>query len=103
MLSLIARLLRRYDLALSTQTGDRPTALAIIAGRQRVGPLEAGGSASALKRFFLSRSYVTDHRQHRLLDILRLADVLGISLYIAMSSVLLPRQFSRWRLASFTL
>jgi heptosyltransferase-3 len=77
-LSLIARLLRRYDLALSTQTGDRPTVLAIIAGRQRVGPLEAGGSASALKRFFLSRSYVTDHRQHRLLDILRLADVLGI-------------------------
>ena len=31
-LSLIARLFRRYDLALSTQTGDRPTALAVIAG-----------------------------------------------------------------------
>ena len=77
-LSLIARLFRRYDLALSTQTGDRPTALAVIAGRQSAGPIEAGGLASALKRFFLSRSYVTDRRQHRLLDILRLADVLGI-------------------------
>src|SRR5437588_10284443 len=77
-LSLIARLLRRHDISLSTQTGDRPTALAVIAGRQSAGPVEAGGSASALKRFFLSRSYVTDRRQYRLLDILRLADVLGI-------------------------
>ena len=77
-LSLIARLFRRYDLALSTQTGDRPTALAVIAGRQNAGPVEAAGSASALKRFFLKRSYVTDRRQHRVVDILRLADVLGI-------------------------
>jgi heptosyltransferase-3 len=98
-LSLIARIFRRYDLALSTQTGDRPTALAVIAGRQSAGPVEAGGSASALKRFFLSRSYVTDRRQHRVVDILRLADVLGIPSHrevvcppAAPGSELAPRQ-----------
>src|SRR5215469_362238 len=59
-LSLMARLFRRYDLAVSVQTGDRPTALAVIAGRRSVGPVEAEGLASALKRFFLTRSYVRD-------------------------------------------
>src|ERR1700728_1083731 len=37
-LALTARIAKRYDLALSTQTGDRPTFLACIAGRQSVGP-----------------------------------------------------------------
>jgi heptosyltransferase-3 len=77
-LSLMARLFRRYDLALSAQTGDRPIALAVIAGRQSAGPVEAAGAASAFKRLFLSRCYVSDRRQHRVVDILRLADVLGI-------------------------
>jgi heptosyltransferase III len=76
--SIFARLFRRYDLALSVQTGDRPVALAVIAGRQSVGPVEAGGLASKIKRFFLSRHYVRDPRQHRVRDILRLAEVLGI-------------------------
>ena len=42
-LALAARLWRRYDLAISTQCGDRPTSFAIIAGRIRVG---ASGSDS---------------------------------------------------------
>jgi heptosyltransferase III len=78
-LSLFARLFRRYDLALSVQTGDRPTALAVIAGRQSAGPIEPAGLASKIKRFFLNRHYVRDPRQHRARDILRLAEVLGIS------------------------
>jgi heptosyltransferase-3 len=77
-LSLMLRIGRRYDLALSTQTGDRPTALAVIAGRQSAGPLEAHGLAAAVKRLALSRCYVSDRRQHRVVDILRLAEVLGI-------------------------
>jgi heptosyltransferase-3 len=75
---LFARLIRRYDLALSVQTGDRPTALAVIAGRQSAGPVERAGLASRIKRFFLTRHYVRDARQHRVSDILRLAEVLGI-------------------------
>jgi heptosyltransferase-3 len=80
-LSVFARLFRRYDLAVSVQTGDRPVALAVIAGRQSAGPIEADGLASKLKGFFLSRHYVRDPRQHRVRDILRLAEVLGINAY----------------------
>ena len=53
MLALLRRIARRYDLALSTQSGDRPTALAVIAGRHSAGPLEADGLAAAVKRLAL--------------------------------------------------
>ena len=39
-LALAARLWRRYDLAVSTQSGDRPTFFACVAGRARVAPVE---------------------------------------------------------------
>jgi heptosyltransferase III len=39
---LFARLWRRYDVALSTGTGDRPTIYAWIAGKRRLGLLERG-------------------------------------------------------------
>jgi heptosyltransferase-3 len=77
-LSLIGRIGKRYDLALSTQTGDRPTLLAVIAGRQSAGPVERAGFAAAVKRVALSRSYVSEGGRHRVLEILRLADALGI-------------------------
>jgi heptosyltransferase-3 len=77
-LALIRRLGKRYDLALSTQSGDRPTALAWFAGRQSVGLIEADGLSAAVKRLALSRSCVSDHAQHRVLDVLRLADRVGI-------------------------
>ena len=77
-LALMARLCKRYDLALSTQTGDRPTFLAVVAGRQSAGPVEASGVAAAVKRFALGRSAVSDRDRHRVLDILRLAELIGI-------------------------
>ena len=77
-LALIRRLARRYDLALSTQTGDRPTTLAWIAGRQSAGPLEPKGFSATVKRLALSRSYIADRQQHRVLHVLRLAELLGI-------------------------
>ena len=77
-LALLRRLARRYDLALSTQTGDRPTMLAWIAGRQSAGPVEPDGLAASVKRLALSRSYVRDREQHRVRDVLRLAELLGI-------------------------
>jgi heptosyltransferase-3 len=80
-LSLMARLFRRYDLAVSAQTGDRPVAFALLAGRHSVGPVEPDGLASAIKRALLSRSYVRDRSDHRVVDILRLAEVIGISGY----------------------
>ena len=91
-LSLMLRLFRRYDLALSTQTGDRPAVLAVFAGRQSAGPLEATGLAAAVKRFALSRSYVSDLAQHRVVDLLRLAELLGIA---AQAEVVCPAAGAR--------
>src|ERR1041385_367802 len=39
-LTLLRRLWRRYDLALSTQSGDRPTLFAWAAGRRSVGVVD---------------------------------------------------------------
>ncbi len=78
MLALMLRLCKRYDLALSTQTGDRPTFLAAIAGRQSAGPVEADGLAATVKRIALRRSYVSDRGQHRVRDLLRIAQLIGI-------------------------
>jgi heptosyltransferase-3 len=77
-LALLRRLGRRYDLALSTQTGDRPTTLAVLAGQQSAGPIEPTGLSSGIKRLALSRSYTTDRARHRIVDLLRLAELLGI-------------------------
>jgi heptosyltransferase-3 len=77
-LALAAKIAKRYDLALSTQSGDRPTLLACVAGRQSAGPVQAEGLGSAVKRFVLSRSYVSDSARHRVLENLRLAELIGI-------------------------
>lgn len=77
-LALLQQIAKRYDLALSTQTGDRPTTFAAIAGRQSAGLVEANGFAAAAKRVLLSRSCVTARDQHRVCDILQLTDLLGI-------------------------
>ena len=95
-LALMLRLCKRYDLALSTQTGDRPTFLAVIAGRQSAGPVEAGGLAAAIKRFALSRCYVSDRGQHRVRDILQLAELIGIP---AQAEIVCPAGGSRPALA----
>ena len=91
-LALLRRLRRHYDLALSTQAGDRPTTLAFIAGRQSAGLLEAGGLSAAIKRFVLSRSCTADRRQHRVLDNLRLAETLGIP---ALAKIVCPAGAAR--------
>jgi len=76
-LALALRLFKRYDLAISTQSGDRPTAFALIAGRRHVGPVDRG-LRGALRRLALSRSLAPQPGLHRLEETLRLADALGI-------------------------
>jgi len=76
-LALALRLAKRYHLAVSTQTGDRPTVFTLIAGRRHVGPIDGGGRG-ALRRLALSRSVVPQPGSHRLEDMLRLADALGV-------------------------
>jgi heptosyltransferase-3 len=77
-LALGARLWRRYHLAVSTQTGDRPTGFAWAAGRRRIGLAEEGGFVARLKQRALGQFVITDPELHRVADLLRLADMLGI-------------------------
>ena len=77
-LALGARLWRRYDLAISTQSGDRPTGFAIAAGRISLAPVEdrVGGR---FKARLLGRSVPVAAGLHRVEEMLRLADALGIA------------------------
>jgi heptosyltransferase-3 len=76
-LVLALRLAKRYHLAVSTQSGDRPTMFALIAGRRHVGPID-DGARGALRRLALSRSVAPQPGSHRLEDMLRIADALGV-------------------------
>ena len=76
-LAVAARLLGRYDLAVSTQSGDRPTGFAVLAAPRRVAPVEDRFSGR-MKRVLLSRSVPHDVKLHRVEAMLRLADALGI-------------------------
>ena len=69
--------LRRYDLSVSAQTGDRPTGFAFLASSQAIAPVEERFSGR-LKRRLLTRSVPIDASAHRVDALLQLADVLGI-------------------------
>ena len=77
-LRLAARLWKHYDLSVSTQSGDRPTFFALIAARLAVAPVEARFSGR-VKRRWLYRSVNYVPGVHRVEEMLRLADVLGIA------------------------
>jgi heptosyltransferase-3 len=76
LMGLVRKLWRRYDLAISTQSGDRPTFLAAMAGRRRIGLIAAGDAG--WKRRVLNASVIADASNHRVNELLRLADELGI-------------------------
>lgn len=77
-LAFLLRLTRRYDIALSTLHGDRPTLYAFVAGRWRAGLLEATRKES-WKRRLLDRWVPFDDRNtHTVLMNLALAGALGI-------------------------
>ena len=78
-LVLLRRLWRQYDLALSTQSGDRPTLFAWAAGRQSVGFVEAQGVNARIKWLALDFPVVVAAGFHRVHDVLRLAEAIGIT------------------------
>ena len=74
----VLRLLRRYDVALSTQYGDRPTLYAFLAGRWRAGLLRPTRK-EWWKRSLLNRwEPFDDFNTHTVRMHLALADTLGI-------------------------
>jgi heptosyltransferase-3 len=81
------RLFKRYHLAVSTQSGDRPTFFALLAGRRHAGPVDSG-MKGAIRKALLSYSVSPEKGLHRVPDSLRLANRLGIA---AVDEVVCPR------------
>ena len=81
-LTLVWRLWKRYDLAVSTQSGDRPTLFALAAGRTHAG-LTGDGRAADRPSAQARRCFIAARRPspniHRVEQMLRLADALGIA------------------------
>lgn len=78
-LALMRRLWRGYDLALSTQSGDRPAFFAWAAGRRSVGFVDAGGLMARIKWLALDYPVAVAGGLHRVSDVLRLADAIGVT------------------------
>ncbi len=78
-LALMRRLWRRYDLALSTQSGDRPTLFAWAAGRRSAGFADAEGAMARIKWLVLDFPVALAAGLHRVHDVLRLAEAIGIT------------------------
>src|SRR5436305_11758283 len=70
--ALLRRLWRRYDLAFSTQSGDRPTFYAWAAGRRSVGFVAGSNLAARLKRFALTDAVASEPGTHRVREVLAL-------------------------------
>jgi len=77
--TLIRQLLRRYDLALSTLTGDRPCLYALLAAPRRVLPLHSTHWNQAWKRGIAHAwTEFDDVNTHTVIQNLQLADLLEI-------------------------
>jgi heptosyltransferase-3 len=76
----LVSILRRYDLAISTQSGDRPTFYAFIAGKYRIGTLE-NETKQYWKRLLLNKWIEFDNiNTHTVIMNLTLAGMLGINI-----------------------
>ncbi|MEC4748759.1 putative lipopolysaccharide heptosyltransferase III [Methylomicrobium sp. Wu6] len=76
---LLLNLFRHYDLAVTTQTGDRPFLYALLAAPVRVGVVPAKNATGWWKRFFMQRwTEFDDVNTHTVLQHLKLADLLAI-------------------------
>lgn len=77
-LRLILSLFRRYDLALTTLLGDRPTLYTWFAGKTRIG-MQDGSKKEHWKQYLLTRWANFEHvDSHTVLTNLGLVDLLGI-------------------------
>jgi heptosyltransferase III len=76
---LVRRLFRGYDLAVSTQPGDRPTLLALLAGRFRIGLApRPGETGAAWKQHAHHIAIVSEPDVHRVTQLMAIAHALGV-------------------------
>ncbi len=86
-MALARRIFRRYDLAITTQAGDRPSLFAIMAGRTRAGVTE-DRAIGRIKGMLLQRRMPMRDDLHRVEETLALARLIGIE---PVSEVVAPR------------
>jgi heptosyltransferase-3 len=77
-LVLIGQIVRRYDLAISTQTSDKPVFYALMAARRRIGFVDDDVSGMWWKRRVFHRPLPAAKDNHRVIELLRLAQSIGI-------------------------
>jgi heptosyltransferase III len=78
-LALMRKLFRRYDLAVSTQPGDRPTLYALIAGRRRASFIPVNGERGARWKARVHHISLEPERNgHRVTQLMALARKLGL-------------------------
>lgn len=76
---LLGRLFKRYDIALSTLTGDRPILYASLFGKKRLAIVEPDRRRDHWKRLLLQGwTELDDEKTHTVVQNLRLADLLAI-------------------------
>jgi heptosyltransferase-3 len=77
-LSLLVRIFRKYDLAISTSTTDRAFILLFFAARIRIGKIASMNRKTWWKRRMVNAFVQTDPDAHVLSENLRIADAIGI-------------------------
>jgi heptosyltransferase III len=75
---IVNRLFRRYDLAVTTQSGDRPYLLALLAARQRMGLVADQGRQSAWKRRLADTVLLDNWHTHTVVQNLKLTTLMGV-------------------------
>jgi heptosyltransferase-3 len=79
-LALVRKLWRRYDLAVSTQAGDRPILYALAAGCRRASFVPGKGqTGERWKRRVLNVGLVIEPNSHRVMQLMRLAQAIGFA------------------------
>ncbi|WP_394751675.1 glycosyltransferase family 9 protein [Crenothrix sp.] len=78
-MALLKRIFRRYDLAVVTQTGDRPFLYGLMAASFRIAVVPPKGATGWWKRLLLQRWTEFDNEQsHTVLQNLKLLDLIGV-------------------------
>jgi heptosyltransferase-3 len=91
-IALASRLWRRYDLAISTQAGDRPTFFSLVAGRRRIGFVPCAGEIGAWWKSWVHDCPVPEEaKNHRVNELLRLAAALNLD---GRADIVLPQRHS---------
>ncbi|MCX7068613.1 MAG: putative lipopolysaccharide heptosyltransferase III [Methylococcales bacterium] len=76
--ALLRQLRRRYDLAITTQAGDRPFLYSLFAASQRIGIVPTKPNTGWWKRFFLYRWLEYDENTHTVLQHLNILALINV-------------------------